>query len=33
MKGDLVTYHRRALCNKKEPNIPGAEGDKDATSY
>ena len=30
---DLVTYHRRALCNGKEPRIPWAEWDRKAKSY
>ena len=29
----IVAYHRRALCDKKEPNIPGVEGDREARSY
>ena len=33
IKGSIVAYQRRALCNKNEPNIPGAEGDREARSY
>ena len=28
----LMVYHMRALCNEKEPNIPGAEGRREARS-
>ena len=27
-----ILYHKKALCTKKKPNIPGAEGDKKANS-
>ena len=26
INGDLVVYHRRGLCNKKESKTPWAEG-------
>ena len=28
-----MANHTRALCNEKEPNIPGAEGYREARSH
>ena len=30
---NLIVYHRKAFCIKKEPNRPGAEGGREARSY
>ena len=33
VEGSLMTYHTRALCNEKEPKIPGAERDGETRSH
>ena len=33
IKGNLVSYHMRAMCNEKKPNIPVAEGGREARSH
>ena len=33
IEGSLMAYHTRALCNEKEPKIPGADGDRQARSH